>query len=148
MFDITDNCPDDPNAGQLDGDIDGVGDACDNCLTVPNPAQEDANANSVGDACDPADTDGDGSSDRIEFSAGTDPTDDCPDDPLDDALPPDVNNDAVITSADLSAVAALIGQAVPPAFTRIDFAPDPPDQQITSADLGEVAALIGQSCTP
>ncbi len=148
VFDITDNCPDDPNAGQLDGDSDSIGDDCDNCPAIPNTAQEDANTNSIGDACDPADTDSDGSSDRIEFFAGTDPTDDCPDDPLDDALPPDVNNDTFITSADLSEEAALIGQAVPPATPRIDFAPDPPDQQITSADLSEVAALIGQSCTP
>jgi hypothetical protein len=59
----------------------------------------------------------------------------------------DFNNDTFITSADLSAVASVIGQAVPPAPARMDIDPrDQPDLAITSGDLSQVAAVIGQSC--
>jgi hypothetical protein len=60
----------------------------------------------------------------------------------------DFNNDTFVTSADLSEVASVIGQAVPPAPARTDIDPDPPDQASTSGDLSQVAALIGQSCSP
>jgi hypothetical protein len=58
--DLTDNCPDVPNADQADEDRDGVGNACDNCPHVANPGQENTgevengqDADEVGDACDP-----------------------------------------------------------------------------------------------
>jgi hypothetical protein len=40
------------DASQVDGDSDGVGNACDNCPAVPNPAQGDVNDDGAGDACD------------------------------------------------------------------------------------------------
>ncbi len=131
-----------------DADADGIADGCDSCPATANPGQRDVDDDGVGDACDSGDFDGDGFSDRIEFFAGTDPGDDCPDNTSDNALPPDINNDTFITSADLSAVAAVIGLSTPPAPARIDFDPDPPDQAIAAGDLSRVAALIGQSCAP
>jgi len=94
----------------------------------------------------PPDTDGDGWSDAAEVIIGTDPLDDCADDTSDDAHPADLNNDTLFTSADMSLVAGVIGQAVPPA--RRDIAPATPDGFFTSADLSQVAARIGQSCAP
>jgi hypothetical protein len=50
--DACDNCFLVSNPSQADGDGDGDGDACDNCLTVANAGQEDADSDGVGDACD------------------------------------------------------------------------------------------------
>ena len=69
---VTDNCPNNGNAGQEDGDGDGIGDACDldnpeadsdndganngsdNCPSVSNGDQADGDEDKLGDACDPA----------------------------------------------------------------------------------------------
>jgi len=72
VADTSDNCPDVPNADQLDQDGDALGNACDpdldgdgvdnsmdNCLDLANPGQEDTDGDGAGDACDD-DTDGDG----------------------------------------------------------------------------------------
>jgi hypothetical protein len=88
--DQCDNCPDVPNADQIDADADTRGDACedpgdldedgvrapeDNCEAVPNPDQADLDVDGRGDACDlcptapdfsQRDTDGDGVGDACD----------------------------------------------------------------------------------
>lgn len=48
----SDNCPNVANAGQADGDLDGIGDACDNCPAFANALQADADVDGAGDGCD------------------------------------------------------------------------------------------------
>ena len=89
------------------------------------------------------DSDNDGWTDAAEAIIGTNPALACGT----NAWPVDSNSDSIITSADLSEEAAVIGQAVPPAPARRDIDPqDQPDLAITSGDLSQVAAVIGQSC--
>ena len=86
VLDHVDNCPGDYNPDQEDGDEDGWGDACDNCPTTPTPWYVPL-----------GDDDCDGFTTAAEEQIGTDPLDNCPDDPSDDAWPLDINMDQYIS---------------------------------------------------
>ena len=88
-------------ATTIDGDGDGVPDACDNCPSDPNANQEDGDLDGVGNACDVCgaerfdDADNDGQCASIDF---------CPLDPLNDAdgdgVCGDVDNCSSVPNAD------------------------------------------------
>jgi len=112
--------PSSPASVPPDGDGDGVEDAVDNCPLVPNFPQDDRDIDGQGDACeDDDDNDSIGFlqepgpvagcpsaelaplwSDCMESYLGTDPLDNCPDDPQHDAWPPDLNKDTVVNILD------------------------------------------------
>jgi len=84
-----------------DQDGDGVPDASDNCPASYNPDQIDTDGDGLGNVCDD-DDDNDGYTDVEELAIGTDPTDDCSDQPGDsDAWPPDINRDTYAGAADI-----------------------------------------------
>lgn len=70
VYDVIDNCPETTNPDQLDGDRDGIGNACE-CLT--DAVFTDADLDGIGDACDRCpggndtyDEDGDGLADLCD----------------------------------------------------------------------------------
>jgi hypothetical protein len=52
VLDAVDNCPQRPNAEQMDVDEDGLGDACDFCPLVVSPGNTDDDGDGVGDECE------------------------------------------------------------------------------------------------
>jgi putative hemolysin len=129
--DDNDTVPDGEDADPLDEfacqDLDA--DTCDDCsvLGQPDPCQDGTDSDSDG-ACDAGDPDDDDDDfdDSVEAYTGTDPLDNCPDSPADDAWPPDINIDTVVDAFD----ALLFLNAFPssegdPDYTsRLDFSPD------------------------
>jgi RHS repeat-associated protein len=151
VSDNIDNCRLDPNPDQADTDADGVGDACDNCPLVSNPGQEDFESDGIGDACDDSDSDSLGQGeppffvDARELFMGTDPLDNCPDNPSDAAWPPDFNNSGKVTSGDL----VLFRQHYEPLGGTYDARYDlNASGAITSGDLVLFKKYYGSSCTP
>src|SRR3972149_4689904 len=94
-----------PTPAAADYDGDGVPDSSDNCPAWPNADQSQPPwPIETGDpACDGWATDG-------EAAIGTDPMDPCPDDQLDAAWPPDLDNSKRVNTIDVLAVAPMMQQ--------------------------------------
>jgi len=90
-------------AGDTDGD--GILDLNDNCPTVVNVDQADLDADGLGDVCD-TDIDGDGFTNTVEVSCGTDPRnaiskpEDTDGDGIADCVDPDIDNDTILNAND------------------------------------------------
>ena len=129
-----------------DSDGDGVPDTVDNCPSDYNPDQTDTDGDGMGDACDD-DDDNDAFDDSVESYVATDPLDDCPDSPSDDAWPLDINMDTVITVAGdalnfRNRIGATPGS--PEWWERVDLNMD---SAITVAgDALMYRGMIGESC--
>jgi putative hemolysin len=144
--DTVDNCPSDYNPDQTNTDGDDVGDACDNCPSDYNPDQTDTDGDGIGDACDD-DDDNDEFDDGIESYIDTDPLDDCPDGPSDDAWPLDINMDTIINlGGDLCSYSGKIGcdVATNPQCRRLDLNAD--GLINLGGDVSLYIGKIGESC--
>jgi hypothetical protein len=164
-------CDPEPDVANTDQDDDVYLNRGDNCPLVNNPDNADSDGDRIGDACDPnpntvdgagpevtltsvltitpaPDSDSDGFTDAVEAYLGTDPLDDCPDDPTDDAWPLDVNMDTGITVVgDALNFRDRIG-AAPGAiewWQRLDLNADSAITVVGDALL--YRDMIGESCT-
>ena len=131
-----------------DGDSDGdaLPDIEDNCPTVANPDQSNFDGRSLGDACDDGDVDG--FIDEAELYLSTDPSDDCPDDPTDDAWPLDKNMDTFVTvGGDILDLRGRIGATPgePEWQQRLDLNAD--GAITVGGDVLSYRGMIGESCT-
>jgi len=63
------------------------------------------------------------------------------------AWPPDINSDGLVDMiGDIVPVVGRFAQSVPPAPTRYDMAPSPPDKLIDIFDIVRMTGVFGQSC--
>jgi hypothetical protein len=107
-----DNCLQASNPDQTDTDADGLGDTCDNCSTVSNPNQANNDGDALGDACDP-DDDNDGvldGADNCPFAANANQADN-DGDAMGDECDPDDDNDGVLDTNDNCPLVANPNQA-------------------------------------
>lgn len=82
-----------------------------------------------------------------ETEIGTDPQDDCPDDPTDDAWPPDVNNDTSVNILDIVLLKPAMDHCWPSSLydARLDMNAD---RCVDNTDVDIVSKYIGTQCTP
>ncbi len=85
------------------------------------------------------DSDCDGYTDAQEIALGTNPFSYC------QIMRADVNGDGVVNIFDLSTVAGVYGQTVPPAPPRDDQGPPPFDGVINIFDLSKIASAYGKT---
>jgi len=134
----------------------GVSDGSEDPLTtddvLPGLAFEDYDGVLDGDGCHDSpgdDFDGDSFSDELEALAlGTDPMDNCANDPSHDAWPPDINKDKTVNIFDVGALRApfgsVEGQAGPPVYwARVDF---DDSGTVNIQDVGALRAPFGVTC--
>jgi hypothetical protein len=158
VLDSSDNCPSTPNADQLNGDGDTLGNACDNCPSVTNQDQANADGDAYGNACDncpststpwevpPGDGDCDYFTDTDEASIGTDAGDACgfvaggmtPS----ETWPADLNPTNEINILDVLALKPVFGAAGPARY----------DIQVNGAidilDVLKLKPIFNKTCTP
>ncbi len=129
--------PGESATGVTDTDGDGVVDSVDTCPGAPDPSWPVPGG----------DGDCDGFSDADEGTIGTDPADNCPDDPADDAWPSDFDKNTIINLGDVfNVLPPHFGTSVPPTSPRRDLVPD---GFINLADVFKVLPpYFGTSCTP
>jgi hypothetical protein len=127
-----------PTATPADADGDGVPNAADNCPAWPNPAQN-LPPWTVGQD----DPDCDGFNTTLENPAGTNPNLHCGT----NAWPADINNDTFSDISDIAFLTGTFGSAVPPAPSRYNIAPDPPDGFVDITDVSRMTGLFGQRCS-
>jgi pimeloyl-ACP methyl ester carboxylesterase len=171
IVDASDNCQFAANPEQEDADANGLGDACDpegvndsdadgvvdnldNCPLDINAGQENTDVDCWGNACD-GDDDNDSYNDGIETYLGTDPFDACPDDPTDDAWPPDVNNSGNVNITDIVAFRVKLNycEGNPGYDPRYDINQQvtgtcsPPAKAVNITDIVLYRTILNTSCT-
>jgi hypothetical protein len=113
------------------------------------PVADEDGVNVIVSGSPPVDGDGDGFNDCVETYLGTDPLDGCPDDPSDDAWPPDINMDTRVNVLDLFAfvnAGVLACTAGDPCYDiRFDVSVD---GSINVLDLYSLVPLLATQCSP
>jgi len=120
-------------------------DTCDDCSVLGQPDVSDDGTDTDSDgACDAGDPDDDNDDfdDSVEVHLSTDPLDACPDDPSDDAWPPDIDKDRRVTIGDVL-------------YFRWKLRPNPYDPRFdlnadSEVNIGDVlmyASVMGARCT-
>jgi len=121
-----------------DADNDGEWDPFDNCPNWSNPTQALPPWNiPVGDP------DCDGFTTATEQRVGTNASLHCGS----NAWPPDLNNSGFADVSDLIPLLNVFGQPSPPAPTRYNLAPDPPNGYVDITDIARLLGFFNKGCS-